>query len=145
MKIIKIIILLCFLSIGISQNINRYSAFVKAQLYPSVGINYKITNHASFRPALFIGAPELWGNATLLFDIFESKKLKYYFGPSFTTNLLNLTGFYSMGMIIGSKLQLSNNFELFGEFGADLSNSNGIKDTHFLMTTGVGISYYFGK
>lgn len=47
MKTIKIITLLCFLSIGVSQNNKNHSVFVKAQYVPSIGINYKLTNNIS--------------------------------------------------------------------------------------------------
>lgn len=145
MKTIKIITLCCFLSIGISQNKQKHSVFVKAQLYPSVGINYRITTGTHFRTSLLLAGSEIFGNTALLFDIFENEKLKYYLGPSYTASFSDTIEFVSIGQIIGIKLHWRNKLELFGEIGIDLGNNEGNQGLYLLVNTGIGLSYYFGK
>lgn len=144
MKIIKIITLLCFLSIGVSQNANRHSIFVKVQLLPSVGVNYKITDYVIFRHAFLIATDGLIGNVAIVVDIYKGNKFTYYLGSNYSVDISESLDFKSMGFLIGAEFPLKNNFELFGELGVDVSTGENLEGFHFAMT-GIGIKYYLGK
>ena len=133
-----------FHSISFSQNNKKHNVFIKAQLLPSVGINYKITDYVIFRHAFLIATDGLIGNAALIVDIYKGNKFTYYLGSNYSVDISESLDFKSMGFLIGAELPLKNKFELFGELGVDVSTGENLEGFHFAMT-GIGIKYYLGK
>ena len=146
MKTIKIITLFCFLSIGVSQNANRHSVFVKAQYIPTVGAAFKISNRLSIRPSIMANISD--GNSSVvgqlaILRLSKNTTLLKYIGTNFTYDKL-YDGVF-IGILFGIKTNINTKIGVFGEVGLDVGlRGDGISDFG-LLNSGVGINYYLGR
>ncbi len=147
MKTIKIIILLCFLSIGVSQNANRHSIFIKAQYIPTVEVDFKISNRLSVRPSIMAnisdGSSYFVGELAILRLVGSNTNILNYVGSNFTYD--RLYNGIIIGVLAGVRTNINNKIGVFGEVSLDAGlHGDGISDFG-LLRSGVGISYYLGR
>ena len=145
MKTIKIITLLCFLSIGVSQSANRHSLFLKAQNIPTVGADFSISNRLSVRPSIMVnisdGTSSFVGEFAILHLIGSNINILKYIGSNFIYDRL-YDGIF-IGVLIGIRTSINNKISVFGEVSLDAGlRGDGISDFG-LLHSGVGINYYF--
>lgn len=146
MKTIKIISILCFLSISFSQDIDKHSVFIKAQYVPTVGAEFKLSQKISLRPSIMAtisNNSSFIVNAALIFNTKSNDLLTKYIGTNFTYES-SLDGIYA-GLLAGVKTNINNKIGVFGEIGLDVGLFGDGIESIGLQNTGVGINYFLGK